>query len=334
MMRRVFEKLRQLTSEPDFFTFQHQLARDIYEALGQGYASNDGEVDLVKKLIDAVNEKGFKGLRLHAEIIHGSRSYVEFNYMDKPVTKELGDMFIISLVTAGRQRVFQRLCIVQNKKSQGDKWAIDQEQLYLLKNFPAFTGNKGIFRGSRDLIFRNNSGCLGAFGFFNQPGELLLASAPLVTEMLRGQNMLKAGDISVYPQTGIVGAAGAAWGPGIAYPFFYPFFRNSKELFFFLEEILPRYGWGLPMSSTILGNAHFCRDAYDFSRDCTQMNIGEPTYAFDRVLNPHVDAFTNLVLKNIHYEHPEIPEDNVFGDFPFGGSAAVLLFHLDIKKEE
>ena len=331
-MRRVYDKLRQLSSEPDFFTFQNQLARGIYEALGQGYASNDGEVELVKKLIDAFNGKEFKGLRLYAEILHGSRSYVEFNYMDKPVTKELGDMLIISLATAGSKRLFQRLCIVQNKKSQGDKWAIDQEQLYLLKNFPSFTGNKGIFRRSRDLIFRNNSGCLGAFGFFTPPGELLLASAPLVTEMLRGQKVLKVTDVSVFPQTGLGGGGGLGAGPGIPYPFF----RHPEELFFLLEEILPHYGWGLPLSGTaILGNTHFCRDVHDLSRDCTQMNIGEPTYAFDRVLNPHVDAFANLVLRHIHYEaHPDPPGDNVFGDSPFGGSAAVLLFHLDVEREE
>lgn len=331
-MQRVYEKLHQLSSEPDFFTFQNQLARGIYEALGQGYASNDSEVDLVKKLIDAFNGKGFKGLRIYAEILHGSRSYVEFNYMDKPVTKELGDMLIISLVTAGSQRLFQRLCIVQNKKIQGDKWAIDQEQLYLLKNFPSFTGNKGIFRRSRDLIFRNNSGCLGAFGFFTPPGELLLASAPLVTEMLRGQKVLKVTDISVFPQIGIGGRGTLGGGSGIPFAFF----RHPKELFFLIEEILHHYGWGLPMlGSIILGNTHFCRDVYDFSRDCTQMNIGEPTYVFDRVLNPHVDAFANLVLRRIHYEaHPDLPGDNVFGDFPFDGSAAVLLFHLDVQRGE
>lgn len=331
-MRRVYEKLSRITSEPDFFTFQNQLAQDIYKALGQGYASNDGEVDLVKKLIDAIAGKNFKGLRLHAEIIRGSRSYVEFNYMDKPVTKELGDMLIISLVTEGRQRLFQRLCIVQNKKEQGGKWAIDLEQLYLLKNFPSFTGNKGIFRGSRDLIFRNNSGCLGAFGFFSNPGELLLASAPLVTEMLRGQKVLKSADISVFPQTGMGGSAGMGWGPGIPYPFRV----HPKELLFLFEEILPRYGWGLPMlGSAILANTQFCRDVHNFSRHSTQMNIGEPTYAFDRVLNPHGDAFANLVLRSLHYdEPPEIPKDNVFGDFPFGGSAAVLLFHIDVGKEE
>jgi hypothetical protein len=143
-MRRAYGKLSEFCTDPDFFRFQNDLSRDIYDALGQGYAANDGEVSLVKRLIGAINGKDFRGLRLYGEILHGSRSYVEFNFMDKPVTRELGDMLMISLVTAGSQRLFQRLCIVQNKKDHEAKWAIDHEQLFLLKNFPAFRDNHKI----------------------------------------------------------------------------------------------------------------------------------------------------------------------------------------------
>lgn len=331
-MRRTIEKLMNLSNDSAFFIFQQNLIKDMYYALGQGFSSNENEISLVKRLISAINGKSFKGIHLFADILHGSRSYVEFNYLDKPVTKELGDMLVISLITSGTQRLFQRLCIIQNKKDKDGKWVIDHEQLYLLKNFPSFTGNKGIFRRNRDLIFRNNSGCLGAFGLFLNPGEQILASASLLAELLHGRNAINFSDISVLPHTGYSRNIGLwSW---------FPFFglRHPKELFFILEELLPHYGWNLSLSGMwngFLGNTYFCRDIHDFTKDWTQMNIGEPTFAFDRILNPHVDAFTNSILRKIKYKPiPELPSDDIFGDADFDSNVAIMLMHLDIEKEK
>jgi hypothetical protein len=164
--------------------------------------------------------------------------------------------------------------------------------------------------------------------------EIIFAAAPLLAELLRGQKAINISDISV-PQQGSFGRSPGFFGwPWLVHPFL----RHPKEIIFFLEEILPRYGWilGNPLGgSGFLGNAHFCRDVHDFTRDWTQLNIGEPTYAFDHVVNSHVDAFANFMLRRIRYEHvPELPADNVFGDAEFEGSLAVLVIHVDVEREE
>jgi hypothetical protein len=183
-MRRLWRKLSDLSQDEGFLRFQNSLSLDFYESLGRGYNTNDNEVELVKGLVDVANGKSYASVTFSASMLHGSRSYVEFNHRDKPVTKELGDMAVISLVTCGQERLLQKVCIIQNKKTSGSSWSIDQEQLFLLKNFPPFTGNKGIFKGCSDIVFRNTSGCLGMFGLMKSPGEMILVSAPVLSAVI------------------------------------------------------------------------------------------------------------------------------------------------------
>lgn len=306
----------------------------MYEALGQAYAQGEGEVGMVKKLVAAIDGKSYRGISLASQMIHGSRSYVEFNCRDKPVTKELGDMLVISLVSAGGERLFQRISIIQNKKDSSGKWGIDLEQLYLLKNFPLFTGNKGMFRNCRDIAFRNESGCLGSYGLFQTPGEMIVASAPLVTELLKGKKTLSPSDIQVLQvmpssQSGGLLNNSVPWWPR-------PFLRHPEESFHFFEKIIRRYGV-IPFGgfNGFLGNVHFCRDICDFTRAWTHLSLGEPTYAWDQVVNPDVDAFSVFILRQYGFDHlPKLPSDNVFGDREFEGTLAVFLMHLDVERDE
>lgn len=136
------------------------------------------------------------------------------------MTKELGDMAIITLVTDKSERLLQKVCVVQNKKQRDGHWHINPEQLYLLKNFPPFSGSKGIFRRSKDITFRNSSGCLGCYALFFAPGEMILTSAPALTEMLRGKRSISRANIGGYAGTmgsvWIGAAQGAPWWPGFA----------------------------------------------------------------------------------------------------------------------
>ncbi|MFC1635479.1 hypothetical protein ACFL5Z_11615 [Planctomycetota bacterium] len=141
-MRQLWRKLISLAQDDSFLQFQNSLSLELYESLGRGFNANANEVSLVQGLVDVVNGKSYGSLRFSANMLHGSRSYVEFNHRDKPVTKELGDMAVISLVTRGRERLLQKLCIIQNKKTSGNSWSIDSEQLFLLKNFPPFSGSE------------------------------------------------------------------------------------------------------------------------------------------------------------------------------------------------
>jgi len=335
-MIRLFDKVLALSIDSGFLHFQHDLARRMYDALGQGYAANDNEVSLIKRVVDAVNGQSYKGIRMFSTVIHGTRSYVEFNFMDKPVTKELGDMTIITLVTDKSDRLLQKVCVIQNKKERDGHWDIDAEQLYLLKNFPPFSGNKGIFRRCNDMSFRNSSGALGCFGLLFSPGEMILASAPALTEMLRGKKSVSHSDIGVYP--GMMGVclngstqATSFW---LGFPWRYP-----KEFFMFFEKFVGHYGYPFVTDGPFngfLGCTQFARDIHDFTRNWTQFNIGEPTSTFGSILNPAVDAFGNFVVRSAGFKdlNVELPTGRFFGDQEFEGQMAVLLMHVDVSRDK
>lgn len=317
-MMRLFDKIHSLSTDNGFLHFQHDLTKRMYDALGRGYVVNDNEVSLIKRVVNAVNGQSYKGVRMLATVIHGTRSYVEFNYMDKPVTKELSDMTVVTLVSNKGERLFQKVCVIQNKKDREGHWEIDQEQLYLLKNFPPFSGNKGIFKKCKDVAFRNASGTLGCYGLFSSLGEMALASAPALIEMLRGKKTLGKADLCC--PGSVVGGNSTSnatpWWLGLPW-------HHPKELFMFFEEFVCHYGQpfmaGAPFSG-FLGCTQFARDMHDFTRNWTQLNLGEPTAALGRILSPAVDAFSNFVVRSAGFPMDvELPTGNYFGDQEFEG---------------
>ena len=314
-MRRLFKQMAQLSSDSGFLEFQNNLVAKLYDNLGQGFRANEGEVAIVKRLVQAADGHSYRGVRVCATMLHGSRSYVEFNYLDKPVTKELGDMAVISLVTHEKKRVLQRLCIIQNKKETNGKWGLDIEQLFLLKNFPPFAGNKGIFRGCHGVSFRNYCGCLGAFGLLTAPGDMLFAAAALVTDFRAGKKSIGVSDIRTAPSQPPV--HGNVWHLMFSHPFLY---LHPKEVLFLFEEVFDRYGYPFFFPSVagqhpFLGNTCFAWDLYDFTRSWTQLSMGEVTCSMDTAVNPTVDAFANLLLRSAGFPHLSLPPtSDVFGD--------------------
>lgn len=337
-MRQLFRTIDGLSSDESFQAFQNSLVAKFYDELGRGYSQGDNEVALVHRLVEAANGESYGPLRLYGSMLHGTRSYVEFNYLDKPVTKELGDMALIMVVTAGHQRLLQRVTIIQNKKSSGKSWSIDQEQLFLLKNFPPFAGNKGIFQGVRDLAFRNTSGCLGSYGLLASPGEMIFIAAPLVSEMQRGKKSVSLSDISVLSQVNSVASADGGWG-GWSWPG--AIGMDPEEWYFVVREVLHRFGPEWPMFNVLpqaakgfLGNIRFGRDLYDLTRDFTQISIGEVCFAGQRLVNANVDGFANLLLRAAGFgEIFEGGFDNVFGDMRFEGQMGVIVAHLNVERE-
>ncbi len=329
-MRRLYEELVKLSTDDAFVNFQNSLIQELYNSLGQGYSKNENEVTLVHRLVDTAKGKSYGPIRLYAEMLHGSRSYVEFNYLDKPVTKELGDMAVISLVTSKQNRIFQRACIIQNKKRAGNGWAVDKEQLFLLKNFPPFTGDKGIFRGCNDLTFRNNSGGLGAFGLLDAPGEMALLSAPRLSRYLQGRKSLSPSDLSTLgiEKNEALAESVSSWFPFWSnFPHFHP-----KEWFYFLDEfgVLPfaiKGSGGLPF----LGNSTASHDLYDFVRSWTQLSLGEVTYVRNRAINHTVDSFSNFLMRSAGLSSDIVhTEDNIFGQSKFNGQMGIFIMHWDI----
>jgi hypothetical protein len=71
-------------------------------------------------------------------------------------------MLIVSLATENKTIVYERVAFIQNKKRRGStgKWTIDQDQLFLLHNFPSFDGVSGIYSGQKEVALLNAGGQL------------------------------------------------------------------------------------------------------------------------------------------------------------------------------
>jgi hypothetical protein len=331
-MERVIRFFANLLDDDGYFRFQNELAQAMYGALGQGCANSDNEVGLVSRLVDAVNGKEYKGIRLYSRKIHGPRSYVQFNYQDKPVTKELADSVFITVVTRGRERLVQRVCFVQNKVAKDRSWTLDGEQLYLLKNFPLFSGTQGIFRGASDVVFKNLGKSLGAFGLLMDPGEMMVVSAPLLAEMACGRSALKVDDVSVADSPGTM-YTGTHASPGFPWLPWHPMMLD--ELYHDLFHLVRKFGPHFPLawlgaSPQFLGSTIFMRDLHDHARNWTLCNIGEYCYVFAAVLDGYLENFAARLLRAAGAQqffdfNQDLPEMNA--------DMAVFIAQVDVGKE-
>lgn len=341
-MERVGRFFANLLNDDGYFGFQKGLADAMYTVLRQGYASNENEIQLVHRLAKVTNGMSYGRIHLHSEKIHGSTSLVQFSHQGRAITKELADSVFITVVTAQRRRLVQRVCFVSHKKAHAPKkrvgrtWDIDAEQLYLLKNFPVLSGAKGILRGTRDVIFRNIGNSLGAFGLFLDPGEMIFASAPLLAEMMRGRRTLRAGEISVLgarheanvTPNALPGFPWLAWDPRLPYPealeiLYHEFHHLARE---YGPPFLLPWVWPGP-NLQFLGSANFMRDLHDLARNWTLCNVGEYCYAFGAVADDALDRLAASLLRqagaqeffDIDQEGPEID-----------AGIAVFIAHIDV----
>jgi len=329
-MHRVLSYATRLSEDGGFFRFQNELAQVAYDVLGQAYKANDNEVAIVTKLVNAINGKSYDHISLSANKIHGTRSFVEFNYRNKPTTKELGDMAVISVITSGKTRLLQRVCIIQNKKATNHKWGVDAEQLFLLKNFPTFSGNRGIFRGMNDVTFRNRSACLGAYGLFDEPGEIMFVAAPLFAEVLRDRKSVQSDEIGLPNISSQIGFQG-----GIPSATFGSSF-DPNEWNMLMREMLNHIGpipWrGFGLCLPFLDTVHYGRDVYDFIRAWTQINLGEYTCLAGTTVNPEVDEFANKLIRSAGLGRGvDFPTGNQNIEEKSEGDMAIFLLRMDVE---
>lgn len=329
-MHRLFHYAARLAEDREFFRFQNDITHVAYDTLGQAYKAADNEVAIVTKLVAALNGKTYDHITVAANKIHGTRSFVEFNYLDTPTTKELGDMAIISIVTDGRNRLLQRFSIIQNKKAKDHAWGVDTAQLFLLKNFPPFSGNRGLFRGMNDVAFRNRSGCLGAYGLFDEPGEMMFVAAPLFSEILRDRRSVKRDEVGLPSATTHSGGQSAF----SSAPFGHLF--DPEEWYMIMREVFhrigsfPRPGFGLDLP--FFGNVHYGRDTYDFVRAWTQLNLGEYTCLVGETVNPEVDAFANRLIRSAGLGRGiDLPTGNDNTEMKPEGDMAVFVLRMDVE---
>jgi len=166
-------------SSIDFKKWQDEFSRKILFSLNSNVIS--GEVKTVTDLCAVMSNQRYKDLIIEGRKIHGKTSIVKFDRDNKkPIKKELADMVIVSVVTLNKKIMLLKTAFIQNKKATKRKtscsWKIDQEQLFLLKNFPTFTGVSGIFKG-KTKAFPNHSGSLGNYGLFTPTGDMVFLTA-------------------------------------------------------------------------------------------------------------------------------------------------------------
>lgn len=318
-MDRLFRTFYDFYRDLNFRKFQNSFARDLYENLGVSYSNAYNEVKTVTELCNTINGKSYQNLKLHTKKIHGSRSFVEFYNQDKPTTKELADMVIISIATIENRIVFEKTAFIQNKKEDDtNQWKIDLDQLYLLRNFPTFIGNRGIFKRnfSDEVVFLNNSKTLGNYGLFQNPGEMIIANAQTIFKVLQndkvGFNDLK-NELETFQQT-----------------------NNTNVLDYrYFEEILHRFYKFHPafispfLNLPFLGNSYLSLNIYDFVRNWTLFNIGDIVSLYGNVVDHDLYRFNQIMLKEVGLNqylnnNLESPE--------FGNNMVVIVSHLDLDE--
>ncbi|MDY0088746.1 MAG: hypothetical protein RBR78_00100 [Flavobacteriaceae bacterium] len=273
----------------DFRKFQNNLAREVYESLGTSYSNSDGEVKIVTDMCSTIDGKTFEKLKFYTKKIHGTRSFVEFHNQDKPTTKELADMVIISVATKGREIIYEKTAFIQNKKEDTDSiWKIDQDQLYLLHNFPTFKGKKGIFKRNfgDEVVFQNHSETLGNYGLFRNPGEMILVNALTVYKLQQGDK-ISLSDIRKFTQNSFQNNNGFLF-PLIDHPFW-------NEMLYRYSKHFPEYG--LPfLNLPFLNNSITSFNIYEFIRNWSLFNIGDVVSAYGNIADKDLSTFNKILL--------------------------------------
>lgn len=325
-MERAILDFFKLIKSNSFKEFVNEFSFELYKTLSDGYAKNKNEVKLVTDLTNTIDGKKFDKLHFCSHKIHGTRSYVKFNYRDKSVTKELADMVIVSIIAKGRKKLLQKISFVQNKKDTNNSWHIDQEQLFLLKNFPTFSGQKGFFtkfNGKNNLVFNNNSGTLGTFGLFSNPGEMILASAGVI-DSLQTNNKV---NLNSFNGINIANNQSSLFNN--TNMFLNPYL---EEIFYVLHKYSGKYAhcgmfdYGLPF----LNNSIFSKDIYDFIKNWSLFNIGETSYSFGQVQDYNLENFSNFLLHSIGY-NDFIDLKNSNENYKFESDIAISVVKYDIN---
>ena len=338
-MERLFKTFSDYHRKTNFLNFQNEFSKQIYESLEEAYIKNLKEPDMVNALCEVVNGKIYENMNFYSEFIHGNyNSGVSFYNKNENKTKELADMVIISIATENDYAVFEKIAFIQNKKETkngSNKWEIEQNQLYLLQNFPNFTDNTGkIMKMAKkqEVIFSNYSETLGNYGLFQSSGEMILINALNVFK-LQQKNKISFDDIKKY--TFNHNKHNYGYNYMIGDEMINRYFKYYPEYFF------PSFNF------PFLNNAPISYNIYDFVRNWTLFNIGEVVISHYRPLNKDLVAFSralinkmsknhnieSLFLKTINNNHNELDE-RYYNKFENFNNILVLLCITDLSKEK
>ena len=277
-------------SSVDFRRWQNEFACNIYAHL-KPYSK---EVPKVEAMCNVMANRQYHGLQIESRMIHSyAKSGVAFDFMGETVRKELADMAVISLVTYCREIIFLKTAFVQNKNSTDtpDKWTIDPKQLYLLKNFPTFTGTRGIIK-DKTFTFLNHSGTLGNFGLFSSKCETIFLTARDTFCNQNGSGVINFGDIkhgaTAYNPQFTAQSLCRRWEKHCCFDCMEYNNRNSTKC----GSIT--LGSSLPF----FGNYRYALDVYELVRALTYFNIGELSMAHRRIIDDDLFTYTQKLINS------------------------------------
>lgn len=290
-MDRLYRTFADYYNRRDFRQFQNELSKETYESLANSYSNSYNEVKTVTDMCETLNGKSFEKLQFYSRKIHGTRSFVEFFNQDRPVTTEMADMAIICIATKDKNIVYEKISFVQNKKEDSiNNWKIDQNQLYLLRNFPTITGKKGLFKKNfkNEIVFLNHSDNLGIYGLFKSSGEMVLANAKTIYG-LQNENKVSYNDLKNYIDTNVSRQSNSFPLFGFNHPFL-------EEMIYRMFKHFPKYG--MPFCDLpFLNNNCNSLNIYDFIRNWTLFNIGEVCNAGGTIIDNDLSIITRVLLR-------------------------------------
>jgi len=335
-----FFNLHKHARSPRFVSNQHDIANCMRSVIRDGFANGSREEVIVEKLVNSVKKINSFPIQLSSEFIHGHRSMVKYDFGGLEPQCELGDMFIISVLTYNRKRIFQRISFIQNKmalksrlttKECSPKWKIDHTQLYLLKHFPPMEGTSGLFKNCK-IVLANTSRCLGSYGLLHAPDQMVFASAPLVSDLLFGNKIITSkqfSDITARMNMYCCSSVHESTWP-LFFSHIHP--MDFMELTHMIHNFWRSHGYPwYPMPNSFVMNNHLSCDILDFVKNWTLLNIGEPTYFGETVVNPELDTIGNAMLRRVGMSDLfELPhDDNMNNNYNFenGGFGIIAMVH-------
>lgn len=300
--------LLQYCSDPNFTLFQNDTAEKMYKTLSHSYSKKANEVEMVSNLCDNISGTNYRKIKFYAKKIHGRASYVKFynplNIKNSNPTKELADMVVISIATSKDHILFEKIAFIQNKKDVSQSWNIDQDQLFLLHNFPTFEVTSGklknMWKGKTAL--NNIFGQLGNYGLFLSPGEMLFLNARL---------------ISMVQDKGTVS------------------FDNIKRANIKSPACMNFFDPFGPFCMPILSSCEFASNIYEFVKNWTLFNIGEPAIVDDKELDDNLIRASSYFLKAVGFSDPYINLDDL--DLPlidFESDTGIFVMHISLDSAE
>jgi hypothetical protein len=299
MADRFFENYQDLIQKEEFIKLCKELSFKLNGTLGQ----NLNEVESVKQWIGIFNQTpGLSNPRFeinfNSVFIHGFNhseqgsypSGVEFDYINNLTEKkELADIIFITTFYEKNRKILEKITFNQAKwgeiKRTTSSWKIDEKQLFLLANFPRFSGVNGSLIPNTDYNIEDFSKGLGSYGLMTTKNFIYLSASNL-QQLIGRKKSINLNDFKTIPSN-----------------YFYPQYHR------FYDYVL--YGLSKP----------FCNSTYEFVSDYLSGRIGEvilgmysqnenARHLFHNILNA-----IRIITNNQSLTHDYSDFINNYGDF-------------------